>query len=223
MAAGGVGKSRVTRPALDHPKNINPGHGPIGKPAVLVHASEKWTLFLIHNASSLDVGIHVSDGIVMCWDLVALRSFSDLLPSPVVGRVQAIFRNNPSALYLPQRKAIACELIPKSNLPGDRQIMNARGMERAGGSEILYEEIAVVNGQFVGWVNGKIVAEKLVSLLRDNWRLNDLCCRSPSFFAWTPLQKSSAGSIGWNQQRISVPAQRLKFLMRRQIDNSGVR
>ena len=62
-------------------------------------------------------------------------------------------------------------IIPKSNLPGDHQVMNARSMERAGGAEILYEQIDPLNGTLSEWIDGKVLAQKLLSLIGDDTRL----------------------------------------------------
>ena len=94
-------------------------------------------------------------------DIELLYALSDL----VVARGGAGSLNEISAMGLP---AI---IIPKSNLPGDHQVMNARAMERAGGAEILYEQIAPVDGALSEWVDGKVLAEKLLSLLQDESRL----------------------------------------------------
>jgi UDP-N-acetylglucosamine--N-acetylmuramyl-(pentapeptide) pyrophosphoryl-undecaprenol N-acetylglucosamine transferase len=72
-------------------------------------------------------------------------------------------------------------VIPKSNLPGDHQVMNARSMERAGGAEILYEQIASVNGKLLESIDGKILAEKLLSLLHNELLLQQMSHNSRSF------------------------------------------
>ena len=72
-------------------------------------------------------------------------------------------------------------VIPKSNLPGDHQVMNARSMERAGGAEILYEQIASVNGKLSESIDGKILAEKLLSLLHNELLLQQMSQNSRSF------------------------------------------
>ena len=72
-------------------------------------------------------------------------------------------------------------IIPKSNLPGDHQVMNARSMERAGGAEILYEQITSVDGRLMEWIDGKILAEKLLSLLHNELLLQEMSRKSHSF------------------------------------------
>jgi UDP-N-acetylglucosamine--N-acetylmuramyl-(pentapeptide) pyrophosphoryl-undecaprenol N-acetylglucosamine transferase len=104
-------------------------------------------------------------------DIELLYALSDL----VVARGGAGSLNEISAMGLP---AI---IIPKSNLPGDHQVMNARSMERAGGAEILYEQIAPVDGVLSEWVDGKVLAEKLLSLLQDESSLRRMREHSGSF------------------------------------------
>ncbi len=72
-------------------------------------------------------------------------------------------------------------IIPKSNLPGDHQVMNARSMERAGGAEILYEQIAPVNGALSEWIDGKVLAQRLLSLIEDDNHLKAMREHSGSF------------------------------------------
>lgn len=104
-------------------------------------------------------------------DIERLYALSDL----VVARGGAGSLNEISAMGLPAL------IIPKSNLPGDHQVMNARSMERAGGVEILYEEIAPINGKLSEWVDGKVLAKKLLLLLRDDSRLRGMGRRSHAF------------------------------------------
>jgi UDP-N-acetylglucosamine--N-acetylmuramyl-(pentapeptide) pyrophosphoryl-undecaprenol N-acetylglucosamine transferase len=72
-------------------------------------------------------------------------------------------------------------IIPKSNLPGDHQVMNARSMERAGGAEILYEQIASANGKLSESIEGKVLAEKLLFLLHNELLLEQMGQNSRSF------------------------------------------
>jgi UDP-N-acetylglucosamine--N-acetylmuramyl-(pentapeptide) pyrophosphoryl-undecaprenol N-acetylglucosamine transferase len=104
-------------------------------------------------------------------DIQFLYALSDL----VVARGGAGSLKEISAMGLPAL------IIPKSNLPGDHQVMNARSMERAGGAEILYEQIAPVNGRLSEWVDGKVLAEKLLSLLQDEARLEKMSRHNCAF------------------------------------------
>jgi UDP-N-acetylglucosamine--N-acetylmuramyl-(pentapeptide) pyrophosphoryl-undecaprenol N-acetylglucosamine transferase len=100
-----------------------------------------------------------------------LYALSDL----VVARAGAGSLNEISAMGLPAL------IIPKSNLPGDHQVMNARAMERAGGAEILYEQIAPVDGVLSEWIDGRVLAEKILSLLQDEARLSKMRENSGAF------------------------------------------
>jgi UDP-N-acetylglucosamine--N-acetylmuramyl-(pentapeptide) pyrophosphoryl-undecaprenol N-acetylglucosamine transferase len=104
-------------------------------------------------------------------DIELLYALSDL----VVARAGAGSLNEISAMGLPAL------IIPKSGLPGDHQVMNARSMERAGGAEILYEQIAPVDGVLSEWVDGKVLADKILSLLQNESRLQSMRESSGSF------------------------------------------
>jgi UDP-N-acetylglucosamine--N-acetylmuramyl-(pentapeptide) pyrophosphoryl-undecaprenol N-acetylglucosamine transferase len=104
-------------------------------------------------------------------DIELLYALSNL----VVSRGGAGSINEISAMGLPAL------IIPKSNLPGDHQVMNARSMERAGGAEILYEQIAPVNGTLSECIEGKILAEKLLSLIRNDDQLRKMSQNSRAF------------------------------------------
>jgi UDP-N-acetylglucosamine--N-acetylmuramyl-(pentapeptide) pyrophosphoryl-undecaprenol N-acetylglucosamine transferase len=105
------------------------------------------------------------------YDIERLYALSDL----VVIRGGAGSLNEISAMGLPAL------IIPKSNLPGDHQVMNARSMERARGAEILYEQIAPVNGRLSEWIDGRVLAERMLSMLRDETRLQEMKRHSGSF------------------------------------------
>ncbi len=93
----------------------------------------------------------------------------------VVARAGAGTLNEISVMGLPAL------LIPKPNLPGDHQVMNARATEMAGGAEILYEQVAPANGKLSEWIEGKILAERILALLQDDSRLREMSLRSRSF------------------------------------------
>ena len=105
------------------------------------------------------------------YNIENLYSASDL----VIARAGAGSLNEISAMGLPAL------IIPKSNLPGNHQVMNARSMERAGGAEILYEQIAPASGRLEEWLDGKVLAEAIVSLALDDERLERLRSRSRDF------------------------------------------
>lgn len=97
------------------------------------------------------------------------------ISSLVVARGGAGSLNEISAMGLPAL------IIPKPNLPGDHQVMNARSMERAGGAEILYEQIASENGTLSESIDGQVLAEKLLSMIQNEPRLQEMSRFSCSF------------------------------------------
>jgi len=108
-----------------------------------------------------------------------LYAMSDL----VVARAGAGSLIEISAMGLPAL------IIPKPNLPGDHQVMNARAMERTGAAEILYEQVAPVNGKLSEWIEGKVLAEKLLALLQDDSRLREMSRCSRSFLQPDALER----------------------------------
>jgi len=83
-------------------------------------------------------------------------------------------------------------IIPKSNLPGDHQVLNARAMERAGGAEVLYERMLQSDGRFMEHLDGKILADRIVSLAFDDARLAQMRLRSRLFLGGDALSRISA-------------------------------
>ena len=112
-------------------------------------------------------------------EIELLYALSDL----VVARGGAGSINEISAMGLPAL------IIPKSNLPADHQVMNARAMERAGGAEILYEQISPLNGRLAEYVEGKTLAERLLSLVLDEEQLRKMSRSSDAFLNQDSLTK----------------------------------
>jgi UDP-N-acetylglucosamine--N-acetylmuramyl-(pentapeptide) pyrophosphoryl-undecaprenol N-acetylglucosamine transferase len=117
------------------------------------------------------------------------------ISSLVVARGGAGSLNEISAMGLPAL------IIPKSNLPGDHQVMNARSMERAGGAEILYEQIASVNGQLSENIDGKVLAEKLLAMIQDESRLREMSRLNCSFLNQDALVKIERHIRGLKSER----------------------
>jgi UDP-N-acetylglucosamine--N-acetylmuramyl-(pentapeptide) pyrophosphoryl-undecaprenol N-acetylglucosamine transferase len=146
------------------------------------------------------------------YNIEHLYALSDL----VVARGGAGSLNEISAMGLPAL------IIPKSNLPGDHQVMNARSMERAGGAEILYEQIAPVNGHLSEWIDGKTLAEKLLSLILDNAKLQKMSHQSCAFLNQDALVKivriirgesaptdNAIKNISTSSEEVSLPGNRI--------------
>ena len=140
-----------------------------------------------------------------------IYALSDL----VVARGGAGSLNEISAMELPAL------IIPKSNLPGDHQVMNARSMEKVGAAEILYEQVAPINGKLVESIDGKVLAEKLVALINDEELLKKMRRCSSSFLGKNALaqirrlvhgkeslQGSTASSAALNSKEPPLPGNR---------------
>ena len=116
------------------------------------------------------------------YDIQNLYSVSDL----VVARGGAGSLNEISAMGLPSI------IIPKSNLPGDHQVMNARAMERAGCTEVLYEQTERIDGRFSEYIDGKALAGKITALAFDDARISQMRNCSRSFINQDALSRISA-------------------------------
>ncbi len=106
------------------------------------------------------------------YDIENLYAVSDL----IVARAGSGSLNEISAMGLPAL------IVPKSNLPGNHQVLNARSMETAEAVEILYEQIAVRNNRLSETIDGKELAEKLLSLIQNDARLKEMGTASQKFF-----------------------------------------
>lgn len=56
-------------------------------------------------------------------------------------------------------------IIPKANLPGDHQVMNARAMKQAGAAEVIYEDTVMEEGRLLEKVEGEELAARILALL----------------------------------------------------------
>lgn len=80
-------------------------------------------------------------------------------------------------------------LIPKANLPGDHQVMNARAMKYAGAAEVLYEDTIMEDGEILEKLEGKTLAEKIISLLDNPARLQEMADRSRQFLRHKTIER----------------------------------
>ena len=90
-------------------------------------------------------------------DIEKVYALTDL----VVVRAGAGTLNEVAALGLP---AI---VVPKINLPGEHQVMNARALAAAGGAAVLYEETRNEGGQVVEVLDGALLAQTILGLAAD--------------------------------------------------------
>jgi len=82
----------------------------------------------------------------------------------------AVIRGGAGSLVEICTQGLPALVIPKANLPGDSQVVNARELAVRGAVELLYEEPALVNGRLLEVVPGELLAEKITSLLDDSDR-----------------------------------------------------
>jgi len=65
-------------------------------------------------------------------------------------------------------------VVPKVNLPGEHQVMNARALESAGGAVVLYEETRIERGEAVESLDGAALAAQVLALVDDPARLQQM-------------------------------------------------
>ncbi len=104
-------------------------------------------------------------------NIADVYSISDL----VVCRSGAGSLNEISRLGLPAL------LIPKANLPGDHQVMNARTMKYGGAAELLFEDTIVEEGIVLDKLEGRLLADRILRLLGDRGQLERMAGRSTQF------------------------------------------
>ncbi len=92
-----------------------------------------------------------------------------------------VARAGAGSLYELASLGLPALVIPKANLPGDHQVMNARAMARCGGAAVLYEETTLVDGEIVEELDGARLALEVLSLLDDRARLASMRERSRAF------------------------------------------
>ncbi|MBN2790562.1 MAG: UDP-N-acetylglucosamine--N-acetylmuramyl-(pentapeptide) pyrophosphoryl-undecaprenol N-acetylglucosamine transferase [Candidatus Delongbacteria bacterium] len=65
-------------------------------------------------------------------------------------------------------------IIPKANLSGDHQVINAENIKDAGAAEVIYEDIIIDNNEFAVMVSGKKLSDKLRELYNNRDRILEL-------------------------------------------------
>lgn len=73
-------------------------------------------------------------------------------------------------------------LIPKANLPGDHQVMNARAMKQARAADVLFEDTVVEEGRLRDRIDGIQLAEKILELLGDDDKRAEMSQKCRQFF-----------------------------------------
>jgi len=69
-------------------------------------------------------------------------------------------------------------IIPKANLSGDHQVMNAISMRNSGASDILYEEVMPEGEKLFIKVEGKKLFEKIIHYFNNRDKLSEMSKRS---------------------------------------------
>jgi UDP-N-acetylglucosamine--N-acetylmuramyl-(pentapeptide) pyrophosphoryl-undecaprenol N-acetylglucosamine transferase len=105
-------------------------------------------------------------------DIADVYSISDLI----------VCRSGAGSLNEISRMGKPAFLIPKANLPGDHQVMNARAMKHSGATEIMFEDTVVEEGRVLEKLEGKLFAERILRLLEDPEHLREMGARGKEFF-----------------------------------------
>lgn len=92
-----------------------------------------------------------------------------------------VCRSGAGSLNEISRLGIPALLIPKANLPGDHQVMNARAMKCGGAAELLFEDTILENGVVLEKLEGRLLADRILRLLGDRERLHRMAQRSTQF------------------------------------------
>jgi len=87
-------------------------------------------------------------------------------------------------------------IIPKANLPGEHQIMNARAMRQGGAAEVIYEDTVMEEGVLLEKVEGKELADRILALLDDPQRLATMAGCSRAFMRRHALERIAAEIYG---------------------------
>jgi UDP-N-acetylglucosamine--N-acetylmuramyl-(pentapeptide) pyrophosphoryl-undecaprenol N-acetylglucosamine transferase len=90
-------------------------------------------------------------------------------------------------------------LIPKENLPGDHQIMNARAMKSAGAAEVLFEDTVMEDGELLEKLDGQVLAEKILALLKAPVLLRQMGERSRGFLRKKAIERITSEIYGDNR------------------------
>ncbi len=80
-------------------------------------------------------------------------------------------------------------LIPKANLPGDHQVMNARAMKSAGAAEVLFEDTVMEDSRLLEKLDGQVLAEKILALIENPDRLQKMAEKSRDFLRRKSIER----------------------------------
>jgi UDP-N-acetylglucosamine--N-acetylmuramyl-(pentapeptide) pyrophosphoryl-undecaprenol N-acetylglucosamine transferase len=95
-------------------------------------------------------------------------------------------------------------IIPKANLPGNHQVMNARAMQRAGAAEVIFEDTVMEDGILLEEVEGQKLATKIISLLGAPQRLEKMGRCSRAFMQHDAVKQIAAEIQGGSIYKSSI-------------------
>lgn len=107
-----------------------------------------------------------------------------------------VARAGAGSLYEIASLGLPAIVIPKANLPGDHQVMNARAIARGGGARVIYEETLAAGGEIVEQVDGRLLARTIAGLLDDDEQRLELGRRARAFLRGDALGIITAGIRG---------------------------
>jgi UDP-N-acetylglucosamine--N-acetylmuramyl-(pentapeptide) pyrophosphoryl-undecaprenol N-acetylglucosamine transferase len=95
----------------------------------------------------------------------------------------AVIRGGANSLNEVAALGLPALVIPKTGLPGEHQVMNARALAACGGGIILYEETVFDpdDGFPLERLDGELLASTILSLLRDQPRLEEMGRKGRTF------------------------------------------
>jgi UDP-N-acetylglucosamine--N-acetylmuramyl-(pentapeptide) pyrophosphoryl-undecaprenol N-acetylglucosamine transferase len=65
-------------------------------------------------------------------------------------------------------------IIPKANLSGDHQVMNAISMKNSGAADIIYEEVMPEGNNLFVKVDGKVLSDRIIYYMNNKAQLSDM-------------------------------------------------
>ena len=89
-----------------------------------------------------------------------------------------ICRAGSSSIAELSRHGVPSLLIPRANVAGDHQVINARAMEREGAARLIYERPDLSSGDRTPVVFGKRLAAEVLALLDDGQALKEMSDRA---------------------------------------------
>lgn len=118
----------------------------------------------------------------------------------------AVCRAGAGSLYEVSAAGLPAVVVPKANLPGDHQVMNARSMQAAGAAAVLFEETVLEAGRPVETLDGSLLAKTVTELLDNPQRLRELAEKARSYIPPDALGKIRRLVEGVDSDSVQTPA-----------------